>query len=37
MNAAPKPYTAPKLEALSLRETRGINIGIGINLGGLGS
>jgi len=32
MNAATKPYAAPKLETLSLRETRDLNIGIGIHI-----
>jgi len=32
MNAAPKPYAAPKLEALSLRETRDLDLGIGIHI-----
>lgn len=43
MTGSEKAYTAPRLEALSLRETRGIDInlgaGVGVSIGlpGLGS
>jgi len=33
---AAKPYTTPKLETLSLRETRDIDLGIGIHIPGIG-